>query len=110
MWKMSKAVILYRARQLELITDDQYKSGVITLRRTGEAIGEREDALIAMERPELLQRAFLVLAEQRGIFASDVATHLKVTEDLLTGLVGFDLPTRDGLSGELRRTMLRLVK
>ena len=109
-WKMSKAAILYRARQLELITVDQYKSGVITLRRTGEAISEREDALIAMERPELVQRSFEVLAEQRGIFAPDVAIHLKITEDLLTGLVGFDLPTRGGLSGELRRTMLRLVK
>lgn len=109
-WKMSKAAILYRARQLELISDDQYKSGVITLRRTGEANGEREDALIAMERPELVQRSFQVLAEQRDIFGSDVAVHLKITEELLTDLVGFNLPARDDFSGELRRNMLRLVK
>lgn len=109
-WKMSKAAILYRARQLELISADQYKSGVITLRRTGEAIGEREDALIAMERPELVQRSFEVLAERRGIFAKDVAVHLKITEELLTDLVGFNLPTRNEYSADMRRNILRLVK
>ena len=109
-WKMSKAAILYRARQLELITDDQYKSGVITLRRTGEATGEREDALIPMERPELLQRSFQVLAERRGVFAAEIALHLQITEDLLSDLVGFDLPTPTALSSAPRHAKLRLVK
>jgi Zn-dependent peptidase ImmA (M78 family)/transcriptional regulator with XRE-family HTH domain len=92
-WKVSKAAVLYRARQLDLISDDQYKSGAITLKRTGEANGEREDNLIAAEAPEMIYRAFSVLADKRGIYADDVAQALQITPLLLRSLVGFDLPT-----------------
>lgn len=93
-WKVSKAAILYRARQLELISDDQYKTGVITLRRTGEATGEREDNLIPKEAPELLARSLTVLAEKRGVYAEEVASALRVLPALLREVVGFDLPAR----------------
>ena len=93
-WKVSKAAILYRARQLDLINDAQYKSGVITLRRTGEANGEREDHLIQPESPELLARSLTVLAEKKSIYADDIAATLKVTNSLLREIVGFDIPTR----------------
>src|SRR6185437_2211554 len=56
-WKVSKAALLYRARQLSLISDDQYRTGVIRLNRGGEAKVEREDALVAPEVPELFIRA-----------------------------------------------------
>ena len=91
-WKVSKAAILYRARQLELISDSQYKSGVITLKRTGEAIGEKEDHLIPAESPELLARSLAVLAEKKGIYAEGVASVLQVTPLLLRDIVGFNLP------------------
>jgi len=91
-WKVSKAAILYRARQLELITDDQYKTGVITLRRTGEASGEREDSLIPAEYPELLARSLAVLAEKKGIHAEDIASRLRVLPSLLRDVIGFDIP------------------
>ncbi len=90
-WKVSKAAILYRARQLELLTDEQYKTGVITLRRTGEATGEREDHLIPAEHPELLARSLGVLAEKKGVYASQVASILKVLPPLLQEIVGFDI-------------------
>lgn len=91
-WKVSKAAILYRARQLDLISDNQYKTGVITLRRTGEATGEREDSLIAPEPPDLLARSLVVLAEKKGVNEEGIASALRVTPSLLRAIVGFDLP------------------
>lgn len=65
-WKVSKAALLYRARQLALISEDQYRTGVIRLNRGGEAKVEREDALIAKESPELFTQAVrLGMAHQR---------------------------------------------
>jgi Zn-dependent peptidase ImmA (M78 family)/transcriptional regulator with XRE-family HTH domain len=110
-WKVSKAAILYRARQLELIGDDQYKTGVITLRRTGEATGEREDSLIPQEAPELLARSLAVLAEKRGVYAEEVASALRVLPAFLREVVGFDLPLRalDQDQGTYQRPGLYLV-
>jgi Zn-dependent peptidase ImmA (M78 family)/transcriptional regulator with XRE-family HTH domain len=93
-WKVSKAALLYRARQLDLITDDQYKTGAIMLRRNGEANGEREDALIPQEQPELLRRSFEVLATRKGMFAEDVAAAIHVDVDFLDDLVGFQAARR----------------
>ncbi|QIL19639.1 XRE family transcriptional regulator [Thermomonas sp. HDW16] len=56
-WKVSKAALLYRARQLGLISEDQYRTGVIRLNRGGEAKVEREDAMVAQEIPELFTQA-----------------------------------------------------
>jgi Zn-dependent peptidase ImmA (M78 family)/transcriptional regulator with XRE-family HTH domain len=108
-WKVSKAAILYRARQLELISDDQYKSGVITLRRTGEAIVEREDNRIAPELPELLSRSLTVLAEKKAYFAEEISALLRVTPSLLRDVVGFDLPTRSASERMKKRPDLYLV-
>lgn len=93
-WKVSKAAILYRARQLELISDSQYKTGIITLRRTGEAAGEREDHLISPEAPELLSRSLVVLAEKKKIYAEEIASALRVMPDLLQEVVGYNIPMR----------------
>lgn len=104
-WKISKAALLYRARQLDLITDDQYKSGVITLRRTGEATGEREDPLIPPEIPELLNKAFQVLADRKSIYADSIAKDLGISLGLLKNLVNFSPP----LNPISTRPALRLV-
>ena len=56
-WKVSKAALLYRAKQLSLISEDQYKTGVIRLNRGGEARVEKEDDLIPKEVPELFTQA-----------------------------------------------------
>ncbi|MAB50248.1 XRE family transcriptional regulator [Marinobacter sp.] len=90
-WKVSKAAILYRARQLDLITDKQYKSGVITLRKYGESSGEKDDYLIAKEPPELLINALKVLCEQKAFGIDEVARKLGVKRTFfeeLTGLKG----------------------
>jgi Zn-dependent peptidase ImmA (M78 family) len=109
-WKISKAAILYRARQLELISEDQYKTGAITLRRTGEATGEREDHLIAQEGPELVARAFRLLAEKKSIYAEDIAESLRISTAMLRNLVGFDIPSRPlGSARQAQRPILQLV-
>lgn len=93
-WKASKAAILYRARQLELISDDQYKTGVIALRATGQAMREKEDDLIPSESPELLEQSLKVLAEHKNMFADSVAAALKISPMLLDNLIGFSAPMR----------------
>jgi Zn-dependent peptidase ImmA (M78 family)/DNA-binding XRE family transcriptional regulator len=90
-WKVSKAASLYRARQLGIITDEQYKSGVITLNRTGEAQQEREDYLIRREQPEMVQTSFDVLLQRKGIDAPHLSLELNVTTKFLEDLVGLTL-------------------
>jgi Zn-dependent peptidase ImmA (M78 family)/transcriptional regulator with XRE-family HTH domain len=104
-WKVSKAAILYRAHQLELLTDDQYKTGAITLRRTGEATGERDDSLIPKEGPELLNRSLNMLASRKQLYGPDLAERLDVDVAFLDELVGFETPRRQ----EPRRPHLSLV-
>ena len=87
-WKVSKSALLYRAHQLELITDQQFRSGIITLKRCGEAVTEREDHLIPAEEPELLKRSVAVLQEKRGMTITDIASALEVRPAFLEEFVG----------------------
>lgn len=89
-WKVSKAAILYRARQLDLITESQYKTGVITLKKYGESSGEKEDYLISQEPPEMLARSLFVLAEKRGIGVGEIAKALNVKVGFLKELTGLE--------------------
>lgn len=66
-WRVSKAALLYRAKQLALITEDQYRTGVIRLNRGGEARVEREDHMIAAEAPELFPQAVRVGFAHSGL-------------------------------------------
>lgn len=111
-WKVNKAAILYRAKQLDLITEEQYKSGVITLRKNGEANGEKEDYLIPQEPPEVLGRSLMVLAEKKGIYAKDIAKALHVKLPFLASLTGFQ-QLHEGIdfqAAQRQRPRLQLVK
>ncbi|VVE46037.1 helix-turn-helix domain-containing protein [Pandoraea cepalis] len=90
-WKVSKAAILYRARQLEIISDDLYKRGVIGLRRNGEAAGEREDSLIPMERSALLNRSVVLLREKLGITLPVLAAQIGISVAMLDELLCDDV-------------------
>jgi Zn-dependent peptidase ImmA (M78 family)/transcriptional regulator with XRE-family HTH domain len=109
-WKASKAAILYRARQLDLISEGQYKTGVIGLRARGESMLEFEerDGLIPSERPELLARSLAVLSEKRGIHLKDIAEKLSIGESFFIEMLGFD-PRPDLPRPPLTRPALRLV-
>lgn len=86
-WKVSKAAILYRARQLELISEAQYKTGVITLKRT-EGTNEKDDYLIPQEPPEMLENSLSILAGKKGITRKEIASHLHVKPEFLVELMG----------------------
>jgi len=86
-WKVSKAAILYRARQLELISDAQYRTGVITLKKH-EGTHEKDDYLIPSEPPEIIGASLNLLAKRKGIQLSDIATILQVKPEFLKELLG----------------------
>ncbi|UYO93932.1 helix-turn-helix domain-containing protein [Pollutimonas sp. M17] len=112
-WKVSKAAILFRARQLELITEGQYKTGVITLRKYGESNGEKDDYLIPHEPPETMAKALLVLATKKGIHSDDIAKALHIKPALLYELTGVDNAPQISNAkdpSETRPRHLRLVK
>ncbi|TWC74362.1 Zn-dependent peptidase ImmA (M78 family) [Pseudomonas sp. SJZ103] len=111
-WKVSKAGILFRAKQLDLITESQYKTGVITLRKYGETNGEREDHLVAQEPPEMLARSLFILAEKKGINALEIAKALHIKPAFLKELAGLEsiaLSSPPQIHPEAARH-LRLVK
>lgn len=87
-WGVSKAAILYRGRQLGVFTDDQVRSGYITLNRHGEAVEENEDKLMELERPELVSDGLQVMREQLGVSYAAVARKMHVQPRLLDSLLG----------------------
>ena len=98
-WKVSKAALLYRAHQLNIINDQQYKSGVITLKRTGEALQEKEDYRIATEEPELLINSVRLLHESYHVTAQKLAAMIDVDKQFISEFLPeimtseFDIPT-----------------
>lgn len=112
-WGISKAALLYRARQLDLISDDQYRTGAIRLRSNGESNGEFEDKLMELEQPTVVRRSFDVLLQKRQISAEEVAADLRLRLPMLRDLVGFDLTTTQVATstagGAVGRPQLRLV-
>jgi Zn-dependent peptidase ImmA (M78 family)/transcriptional regulator with XRE-family HTH domain len=87
-WGVSKAAILYRSRQVGVLSDAQYRSGVITLRRHGEAIREREDHEIPSESPEVLLEGIQILAQQCGKPRKVIAHEMFVKPELIDKLLG----------------------
>jgi Zn-dependent peptidase ImmA (M78 family)/transcriptional regulator with XRE-family HTH domain len=87
-WGVSKAAIIYRARQLEIFSEAQARAGFITLNRHGEAIQEIEDHLGAPETPEIIDEGLKVLRENLGIPQSTVARSMWVQPRFLEELTG----------------------
>ncbi|WP_082638547.1 helix-turn-helix domain-containing protein [Lysobacter antibioticus] len=87
-WGVSKAALLYRGKQLGVFSDDQMRSGYITLKRHGEAIEENEDSLIPQETPEIVSEGIQVLSEQLSIPIAAVSREMHVQPKLLNDLLG----------------------
>lgn len=87
-WKVSKAAILFRGRQLGVFSDDQARAGYVGLNRHGEAIQESEDNLIANEEPEVVTECLKVMKEHFGVSQSVVAREMLVRPYLLQSLLG----------------------
>lgn len=89
-WKVSKAAIIYRAHQLSLLTDAQYKTAFFGLKRKGEAIDEKEDCLIMHERPELFNKALSFIINELGYDIDKISKKLNVSNELVLNLVDND--------------------
>ena len=105
-WKISKAAALYRAQQLGLIDESRFRTGMITLKRTGEAIVETEDHLVQQETPELIERSLELLRLKRGVFARDIASLLRVHVEFLENLLGRGDGGYDALPARASATVL----
>ncbi|WP_081079312.1 MULTISPECIES: helix-turn-helix domain-containing protein [Burkholderia] len=83
-WRVSKAALLYRARQLGILSEDLYKRALIGhLFAKGERYGEREDPQIPHESPELFDSAISLLSERLGMSLEQIAASVKMKKALL---------------------------
>ncbi|MDR7070484.1 Zn-dependent peptidase ImmA (M78 family) [Pseudoxanthomonas japonensis] len=106
-FQVSKAAILYRAKSLELLDDDQYRGAVITLKNRGEAIQEAEDAFCQKEEAEIVIKALEVLRVHHKLSREAVAKQLDVKPALLAQI----LPVSAEIAEPPRaKPVLQLVK
>jgi Zn-dependent peptidase ImmA (M78 family)/DNA-binding XRE family transcriptional regulator len=82
-WRVSKSALLYRARQLGLISEDQYKTGVIRLARGGEARQEHEDGLMTKETPELFAHAISLLGSSESVALRVISKCLEIGPEIV---------------------------
>ncbi|MBS0353727.1 MAG: ImmA/IrrE family metallo-endopeptidase [Proteobacteria bacterium] len=94
-WGVSKAAILFRGRQLGVISEDQARSGYIGLNRHGEALREAEDDQIQREEPEVISESLKVMKEHFGVPPSAVARAMRVQPTLMQKLLSLQ-PTDHG--------------
>lgn len=99
-WKVSKAAIIYRAHQLSLLTDAQYKTAFTGLKRKGEAIDEKEDCLIPHEEPAFFNNALNFLINELSMDRKYLAHLLNITPSAFEKLTGSANPQADCLPGE----------
>jgi Zn-dependent peptidase ImmA (M78 family) len=84
---VSKAAIIYRAKSLGLITEEQFRGAFITLRNRGESIEEVEDQLAAKEAGEIVIEALKVLKTAHGIGRVKLAAALDVKPPFLQQII-----------------------
>ena len=89
-WKASKAAMLMRARQLQLIDDHQLRGAIIKLKNGSEAKKEAEDDSIEIERPILLDKAIRLVTRHYGLALDDIAKELKVKTRFITEFISQD--------------------
>jgi len=89
-WGVSKAALLYRARQLNLLSESRYKGHVITLKKY-EAKKEKDDHLISMEKSELIKDAMQNYVLEYGRSIQELASELCISEMLLNSIVDFEI-------------------
>jgi Zn-dependent peptidase ImmA (M78 family)/transcriptional regulator with XRE-family HTH domain len=83
-WRVSKAALLYRARQLSLLPEDMYKRALIGhLFAKGERYVEREDNQIPHENPELFDSAMGLMTDRLGMSLEQIASSVKMKKPLL---------------------------
>lgn len=86
-WKVTKAALLYRAKDLSLIDDKHYLSAIINLKKKGEGIVEAEDSALEKEVVELITNAMDGLNQYCQMSLSDVAAFFLVKPEFLAILI-----------------------
>ncbi len=100
-FKASKACILYRARQLERISEQQYKNAMIRLKKH-EGRQERDDHLIGEpEKPELVNNALKAMWEHYGMGLGAIEDELKLRHGNLMGVLGHFKPPANSYSANV---------
>ena len=89
-WGVSKAALLYRARQLDLLSDTKYRSHIIALKKY-EAKKEKDDHLLVTEKSELIRHALESYITNYGKTINDFLDELHVSESLLENIFDFNL-------------------
>lgn len=89
-WGVSKAALLYRARQLDLLTESRYKSHIIALKKY-ESKKEKDDYLIPFEKSELIYDAMKNFIECYGKTVDDLLNELHVNYSLVNQILDFDI-------------------
>lgn len=97
-WGVSKAAILFRGRQLGILSEDQAKSGYIGLNRHGEALREVEDDHIQREEPEVITESLKVMKEHFGVPPSEVARAMRVQPALIQKLLSLQPTESDDIT------------
>ncbi|WP_282099765.1 XRE family transcriptional regulator [Clavibacter capsici] len=94
-WGVSIHSLLYRCKELELISESTYRRAFITLNTVKPATSSIRD--YPGERPELLKNA-LALLDENETTLSDVADDLRMTMQTVRRLADVDEPTRPRLT------------
>ncbi|MCK5726950.1 MAG: ImmA/IrrE family metallo-endopeptidase [Thiotrichaceae bacterium] len=89
-WGTSKAALLYRARQLGLLTESKYKGHTTTLKKY-EAKKEKDDYLIAFEKSELIPDAIQNYMKFYSKNVNDLLNELHVDYSLLNQILDVDI-------------------
>lgn len=106
-WGVSKAGMLYRARQLGLLSEDQYRRAIVgNLFSKGQRFVEDEDSSIPHEQPELLLNALRVMQERLGISVNDVAHTVYLKKEMLIRIAPQIALLEEPSSGELGQTSM----
>lgn len=93
-WGMSVAALIRRARDVEAITDRQYREFQVQLGRLGWRT--LEPGTLAAERPTLLQSAVLKLRADHGYTTIDLAKAARMTADAFQRHFGTLYSANDG--------------
>jgi Zn-dependent peptidase ImmA (M78 family)/DNA-binding XRE family transcriptional regulator len=87
-FKVSKAAILYRAKQLGRLSEQQYTGAVIRLKKH-EGRFEKDDFLIGpVEQPEMIHNAITALRDHLNISVADIENELGLGMNTLSKVLG----------------------
>ena len=92
-WGMSVKALIYKAHYFDKITSLQYRSANVQLNKSGYSKNEKDDDLVELEQPTLIQRSFDLLEKHLNIRPIDIACSLGIQPKLLSMITSIDIPS-----------------